>query len=163
MAVRMLPRQKYWVATATGSSPMPSGRTLRRQYDTLLWGDEDQRDQIVDYAWCSLNSGRHPHLLAAKPNPFGLFDVIGNVCDGTTTHVASKDQAGALREPYPDHPVTDLRHSSRPESRHEAATGVYMAASGLVHSTDHRAGQGRGVERQLNSFITNMVDPKSNG
>ena len=64
----------------------------------------DDAALLEQFAWCSENSKkigeRYAHDVALKkPNPFGLFDMHGNVweyCDGTYTQDPQKDE-----RPYP--------------------------------------------------------------
>jgi formylglycine-generating enzyme required for sulfatase activity len=43
-----------------------------------FWGDSDAQDE--DYAWSYPYSGNMPHPVGGKkPNPFGLFDMAGNL------------------------------------------------------------------------------------
>jgi formylglycine-generating enzyme required for sulfatase activity len=48
----------------------------------FFWGDDDSK--IGDYAWWSENSsGKYQKVGKKKPNPWGLFDIIGNVVEWT--------------------------------------------------------------------------------
>ncbi len=44
------------------------------------WSFGDLDEDLKDYAWYNRNSGRTPHAVATKkPNPWGLYDMHGNV------------------------------------------------------------------------------------
>ncbi len=46
----------------------------------FYWGEDTDRSQIADYAWYEDNSGKQTHDVGLKkPNPWGLFDMSGNV------------------------------------------------------------------------------------
>ena len=48
----------------------------------FYWGDDPAYDHVDDYSWNSLNSSGMAHEVGLKqPNPFGLFDMCGNVCE----------------------------------------------------------------------------------
>lgn len=66
-----LPTEAEWEFTAR------AGTTT--QY---FWGDDIK--QVIDYAWCSENSGYQTHPVGLKKqNKFGLFDILGNVWQWT--------------------------------------------------------------------------------
>jgi formylglycine-generating enzyme required for sulfatase activity len=45
-----------------------------------FWGDDLNYDEIKDYAWCKINSGGRTNEGGQKrPNPWGLYDMSGNV------------------------------------------------------------------------------------
>jgi len=48
--------------------------------DRFCFGDDPTYSQIEQYAWCSKNSDSVTHPVGEKkPNPFGLYDMHGNV------------------------------------------------------------------------------------
>ena len=66
-----LPSESEWEYAARG------GTTTR-----FWWGDDDA--ETGAHAWFKGNSGGHTHPVGSKPaNPFGLYDVVGNVFQWT--------------------------------------------------------------------------------
>jgi formylglycine-generating enzyme required for sulfatase activity/outer membrane protein assembly factor BamB len=48
----------------------------------FFWGGADTRDRENDYAWTMRNAGGRTHPVARKkPNPFGFYDILGNVTE----------------------------------------------------------------------------------
>jgi formylglycine-generating enzyme required for sulfatase activity len=49
---------------------------------TYFWGDD--ASQIDEYCWWANNSeGKYQKVGRKKPNPWGLYDILGNVCEWT--------------------------------------------------------------------------------
>jgi formylglycine-generating enzyme required for sulfatase activity len=66
-----LPSESEWEYAAR------AGTTTR-----FCWGDDD--GAADDHAWYKGNSGGHTHPVGTKPaNPFGLYDMVGNVWQWT--------------------------------------------------------------------------------
>lgn len=98
--------------------------------------DEKLLDQ---YAWSSANSGNITHLIGQKkPNPWGLYDILGNVMEWTSdqyavdTYQSRKDvptkdptieikklYPGAIRGGHYNSPAADLRSAKRTASKAE--------------------------------------------
>ncbi|MGZ3688530.1 MAG: formylglycine-generating enzyme family protein, partial [Bdellovibrionota bacterium] len=66
-----LPTEAEWEYSARGGT-------------TTAWSYGDNPEELDSYAWHKENSGGTTHDVASlKPNPFGLFDVHGNVSEYT--------------------------------------------------------------------------------
>ena len=66
-----LPSEAEWEYTARGGTTTP-----------FWWGDDDTG--ATGHAWYKDNSDGHTHPVGSKPgNPFGLYDVVGNVWEWT--------------------------------------------------------------------------------
>lgn len=49
---------------------------------TTKWFCGDDPDQLAEYAWYGVNSNHEVHEVGQlKPNPYGLYDIIGNVSE----------------------------------------------------------------------------------
>lgn len=56
-----------------------------------FWGRDDA--QKINYAWGMTNAGGRTHPVGLKePNPFGLFDICGNIAEWTWTGDMGRDQ-----------------------------------------------------------------------
>ena len=69
-----LPTEAEWEYAARG------GSNEVYQYGTV--GKEKRREDLNQYAWTSTNSQDRSHRVATRhPNPYGLFDMLGNVAE----------------------------------------------------------------------------------
>ena len=67
---------------------------------TFFWGDE--ASQMDEYAWWANNSeGKYQKVGRKKPNPWGLHDILGNVCEWTLDQYSPTTYAsGATANPW---------------------------------------------------------------
>lgn len=69
-----LPTEAEWEYAARGGSSSSSSS------DTVKWFFGNDPKQLGEYAWFKDNSGGQAHPVGQKkPNPFGLYDMYGNV------------------------------------------------------------------------------------
>ncbi len=62
----------------------------------------DDEDQLGDYAWYSENADEKPHEVGGKkPNPFGLYDMHGNVMEWAIDGYAEDGYAAIADKPQP--------------------------------------------------------------
>jgi hypothetical protein len=68
----------------------------------------------LNSAWCKGNSGDHTHPVGArKPNPWGLYDLFGNVWEHGLDPFAPPDSTFVLRGGGWNTPAPDVRFSAR--------------------------------------------------
>jgi formylglycine-generating enzyme required for sulfatase activity len=78
-----------------------------------FFGDDPKK--LGDYAWFADNSGDKTHKVGSKkPNPWGLYDIYGNVTEWCLDHYKKDYYAGLPRDKAADRPVllpTEARFS----------------------------------------------------
>jgi len=88
---------------------------------------------LEEIAWYKDNSGDVPHDVAQKkPNPWGLFDMLGNVSEWTADYVEPYSDAAATN---PEGPATSSSRALRGGSAHDEAKDVRVSRRGVL-STD---------------------------
>ena len=91
----------------------------------LTLGSCSEQPALEDIAWYCNNSGDEIHPVGQKlPNPWGLYDTLGNACEWTDS------PAGPLNEDFSSSPVTDpvgFPYDTTTEIR-----GQYFGATGCL-------------------------------
>ncbi len=120
--VYTLPSEAEWeYAARAGSS-------------TQWWFGNDE-SKLKDYAWFDENSGRRPQPVAKKPaNPWGLYDVHGNVWEWTRGSIAD----------YPGGSVTNYEVPARSSRMAVCRGGGFFNSSGELRSGYRRTGANLG-------------------
>lgn len=92
-----LPTEAEWEYACRGGKG-----NAEENCNKYFFGD-DNVDQLGDYAWYSGNSGGKSHPVGEKlPNPFGLYDIYGNVCERVADKYAKDYYASSPNEPMID-------------------------------------------------------------
>jgi len=89
-----LPSEAEWEYSSRGST---QGRSAQIKW---FWGDDPSK--LPEYAICKLNSDGHTHPVGTKlPNPFGLYDIYGNVTErvNDTYKRSYYEETRAARDP----------------------------------------------------------------
>ena len=92
-----------------------------RAGSTTRWFFGDGEEQLRHFAWCAINSGDRLHRVGTlRPNPLGLFDVLGNTserCIPPPTTVLDGDKyvlrGGCYNYPPGDVESSDSYHQSK--------------------------------------------------
>ena len=92
--------------------------TYRAGTQTMFfWGSDEQ--QGYDYGWYQPGESKHPHPVGQKkPNPWGLYDMGGNVaqvCSDWGAHYPKLTEADYTKDPVtdPTGPATGAQHVAR--------------------------------------------------
>ena len=101
------------------------------------WFFGDDPAAIADYAWYKNNAGGKSHPVGQKkPNPWGLYDIYGNVCERISDKYA--------RNYYSISPKFDPTGPSQGNKSHfeyqvdVAKSGTYLLSAKVVTSNDHQ-------------------------
>lgn len=126
-----LPTEAEWECAAR------AGTSTRFSY-----GDDPGFTNLVDHAWYGFNSGFRTHPVGQKaPNPWGLYDMEGNVLEWT------QDWYG----PYPGGSVTD------PQGPASNLQGTKVIRGGAWDASEADCRSGRRLAEGVSPFITDFI------
>jgi formylglycine-generating enzyme required for sulfatase activity len=126
-----LPTEAEWECAAR------AGTSTRFSY-----GDDPNFTGLINHAWYWLNSGFGTHPVGQKlPNPWGLYDMEGNVLEWTL------DWYG----PYPGGSATD------PQGPASNAQGVKVIRGGAWDASESDCRSGRRQTKGVHPFITDFI------
>ena len=130
-SIYRLPTEAEWECAAR------AGTTTRFSY-----GDDPGFTELTNHAWYSANSGFGTHPVGQKaPNPWGLYDMEGNVLEWT------QDWYG----PYPGGAATD------PQGPVSNALGAKVIRGGAWDAFSADCRSGRRMLKGVHPFITDSI------
>jgi len=117
---------------------------------TGQWYFEDSMDELNDHAWCEANSKGQTHSVGQKkPNPWGLYDMYGNVGELCSDWY---DKSG-------DQEQTDPKGSSSGEFR-VVRGGTWHTTKRICNSTVRGVNAPDNIPNAMGFRLVRNVDPK---
>ena len=96
---------------------------------TTRWSFGDDPGELGKYAWSKENSGKCTHPVKQKlPNPWGLYDMYGNVAEWCNDVYGERYEAAAASDPHGPAPAKDSERVLRGGSWATAAGACRSAA-----------------------------------
>jgi formylglycine-generating enzyme required for sulfatase activity len=138
-AGRILPGSHYRLPTeAEWECAARAGTSTRFSY-----GDDLNFTDLANHAWYWFNSGVGTHPVGQKaPNPWGLYDMEGNVWEWTQDWYGQR---------YPGGSITD------PQGPASSSTGVKVIRGGAWDAGESNCRSGRRQTEGVSPFITDFI------
>jgi formylglycine-generating enzyme required for sulfatase activity len=112
---------------------------------TYVWGDSDDAEIATEYAWYDVSSEARTHPVGSLlPNPYGLFDLAGNVSEHVNDIVRAAEFNYDVDIFYPNMPQIDYLYLTPWEFPLRGIRGgaIESAISGLACSSRRDLGYG---------------------